>query len=150
MAKRFWLGVVAVLTIVAFALFGSAQEQLLTLRLKFSPKQVRIYEHQISGESTMTMQPPGQQEVSFTSKVQGKLTHRELIDEVDKEGKATVTMTVSGSMKLETTGLPGGPEPPPEMDIQPFSLRFKIDPLGKVSELVLDVSGLQGLSLIHI
>lgn len=144
MAKCVWSGVIVVLTLVALAFGVSAQEQVLTLRLKFSPKQVRIYEHKVSGESTMTMQPPGQQEVSFTSKVQGKLTHRELVDEVDKEGNAAVTMTVSGNMKLETTGFPGGPEPPPEMDIQPLSLRFKIDPLGKVSELMLDSSEFQG------
>ncbi|MCX7969371.1 MAG: hypothetical protein N3B10_12930 [Armatimonadetes bacterium] len=140
MARRVWLGIVGALAVVAFVFAGSAQEREVTLRFKFSPKQIRIYEHQFSGESTMTMQPPGQQEVSFTSKVQGKLTQRERIDEVDKEGKAAVTMTVSGDLRFEMSGLPGGPEPPPEMNLEPLSLRFKIDPLGKVSELTLDPS----------
>ncbi len=144
MAKRAWLGVVGLLTVFAFAFAGSAQEREVTLRLKFSPKQIRIYEHQFSGESTMTMQPPGQQEVSFTSKVQGKLTHRERIDEVDKDGKATVTMTVSGNLKFEAAGLPDGPEPPPEMELQPLSIRFKVNQLGRVSELTLDASEFQG------
>jgi len=136
--------VVVSLALMAVALGAAVQEREVSLRLKFSPKQVRIYEHQVSGESTMTMKPPGQQEVSFTSKFQGKLTQRERVDEVDKDGKAMVTMTVGGTMKLETTGLPGGPEIPPEIEIQPVSVRFRIDPLGKISELILDISELQG------
>lgn len=144
MTKRGWLGIVGALSVVTFLSASSVQEREVMLRLKFSPKQVRIYEHQFSGESTITMQPPGQQEISFKSKVQGKLTQRERVDEVGKEGEATVTMTISGNMKFETTGLPGGPELPPEMELQPLSIRFKIDPLGKVSDLILDISELQG------
>lgn len=144
MTRRAWLGIAGVLAVAALVSAVSVQEQAVVLRLKFSPKQIRVYEHQFSGESTMTMKPPGQQETSLTSKVQGKLTHRERVDEVDKNGVATVTMTLSGNMKFETSGVTGGPEPPPEMELQPISLRFKIDPSGKVGELMLDASEFQG------
>jgi hypothetical protein len=142
MLRRAWLGVVG-LVFVAIALVAATQGQEVSLRLKFSPKQIRIYEHQVSGESSMTMKPPGQQEVSFTTKLEGKVNHRERIDDVDKDGVAAVTMTVSGSLKFEAKGLPEGPQMPPEIEIQPISVRFKVNPRGKVSEVRMDIDELR-------
>jgi len=142
MLRRAWLGAVG-LVFVAVASVTAMQGQEVSLRLKFSPKQIHIYEHQVSGESAMTMKPPGQQEISFTTRVEGKVNHRERIDEVDKDGVATVTMTVSGNLKFEAKGFPEGPQMPPEIEIQPVSVRFKIDPLGKVSEVRMDIDELR-------
>ncbi len=142
MLRRAWLGAVGLAFVVA-ALGASMQGQEVSLRLKFSPKQIRIYEHQVSGESAMTMKPPGQQEINFATRVEGKVNHRERIDEVDKDGIAAVTMTVSGNLKFEAKGLPEGPQMPPEIEIQPVSVRFKIDPLGKVSEVRMDIDELR-------
>jgi len=142
MLRRAWLGVVG-LAFVVVASVTAMQGQEVSLRLKFSPKQIRIYEHQMSGESTVTVKPPGQQETSFTTKAEGKVIHRERIDEVDKDGVAAVTMTVSGNLKFEAKGLPEGPQMPPEIEIQPISVRFKIDPRGKVSEVRMDIDELR-------
>jgi len=50
MLRRAWLGVVG-LAFVVVASVTAMQGQEVSLRLKFSPKQIRIYEHQMSGES---------------------------------------------------------------------------------------------------
>jgi len=48
----------------------------------------------------MDHEASGQQEVSFTTKLEGKVNHRERIDDVDKDGVAAVTMTVSGELEI--------------------------------------------------
>lgn len=136
----FGLAVIVAVGVVNFRSW--AQEREVSLRLKFSPKQVRIYEHQISGESVMTLKPPDQQEISFKTKMRGSMTHRERIDEVNEDGSAAVTMTLSGNLKPEMTEPAEGPMPP-EFEIQPISVRFKINPLGKVGEVKMDIDELR-------
>lgn len=142
MRRHVLFGFAVIVAVVVVNCRSWAQEREVSLRLKFSPKQVRIYEHQISGESIMTLKPPDQQEISFKTKMQGSMTHRERIDEVSEDGSAAVTMTLSGNLKSEIIEPTEGPMPP-EFEIQPISVRFKINPLGKVREVKMDIDELR-------
>lgn len=122
--------------VIAFAL-GTVlanQEREVTLRFQFPVKQIRHYESKIDGEMVMTIQVLGQ-ETPLSMNFQGLVTHTEEVESVDKEGVATIVTTVKGKVKTEATGLPAGAELPPEEEISPVTVRLKMNPLGKVSEM---------------
>lgn len=122
--------------VIAFAL-GTVlanQEREVTLRFQFPVKQIRHYESKIDGEMVMTIQVLGQ-ETPLSMNFQGLVTHTEEVESVDEEGVATIVTTVKGKVKTEATGLPAGAELPPEEEISPVTVRLKMNPLGKVSEM---------------
>jgi len=133
----------ALLIVLAGALCGGwsiSQEREVTLRYKFPLKETRTYSLQITGEMAMTMQILGQ-EVPAMISLQGTMTQTERIEDVDKDGVATIVMTTKGRMKTEVTGLPVGPETPKQEEIPEVTARLKVDPLGKVKEVKVEKLG---------
>ncbi len=135
--KRRW-----VLWFVAFAALTAAavasQEREVTLRFRFVPKQQLSYEQRFEGEMAMTLQVAGQ-EVPINMTMKGQATQTQRVDEVDKEGVASLTVTTKGRMNVDIAGgLPVTPETPREQEIPPMRVRLKMNPLGKIVEVKLE------------
>jgi hypothetical protein len=88
----------------------------------------------------MTMQILGQEAPAMIS-LQGTMTQTEQVEDVDKDGVATVVMTSKGRMKTEITGLPTGTEPPQQEETPEVTVRLKVDSLGKVKEVKFEKFG---------
>lgn len=119
------------------SLFGRAmlQEREITLRFKFTANQIRTYEARMNSE--MKMQLLGYEVPPITMSTEGTMSQTEHITSVDKEGIATLSVTVKGRLKMETFGLPAGTEGkiPSEQEIPTMQLMLKVNPLGKVVEM---------------
>ena len=138
-----WGSLWALVIVLVGALCGgwsTSQEREVTLRYKFPVKETRTYSLQVTGEMAMTVQILGQ-EASAMISLQGTMTQTERIEDVDKEGVATIVTTTKGRMKTEVTGLPVGPETPKQEEIPEVTVRFKVDPLGKVKEVKVEKLG---------
>lgn len=114
-----------------------AQEREVTLRFRFVPKQQLTYEHRVEGEMAMSMQVMGQ-EVPFTLIMKGQTTDVQRVEEVDKEGVATIVITTQGRLNMEAVGLPATADLPSEQEIPPTQTRLRMDPRGKVLEAKLE------------
>jgi len=128
---------------LAVALSGSwlvSQDREVTLRYKFPVKETRTYTIRLTGEMAMTMQILGQEAPAMIS-LQGTMTQTEQVEDVDKDGVATVVMTSKGRMKTEITGLPTGTEPPQQEETPEVTVRLKVDSLGKVKEVKFEKFG---------
>jgi len=140
--KRWGLmGAFVVVSVVA--LWGGwlvSQEREITLRYKFPIKETRTYSVRVTGEMAMTVQILGQEAPAMIS-LQGTMTQTERIEDVDKEGVATIVTMTKGRMKTEVTGLPVGPETPKQEEIPEVTVRLKVDPLGKVKEVKVEKLG---------
>jgi len=123
--------------VLSVALWNSwlvSQEREVTLRYKFPVKETRTYSIRLTGEMAMTVQILGQ-EAPATISLQGTMTQTERVEDVDKEGVATIVATTKGRMKTEVTGLPVGAEFPQQQEVPEVIVRLKVDPLGKVKEV---------------
>lgn len=109
-------------------------EREVILRLKFQPHQVFTYEQSAKGEMVTTMQVAGQN-LEFTINFSSTMTQTQQVESVDKEGVATLLLTMKGKMQMEATGLPAGANVPPEQEIPPTRMRIKVNPLGKVLQI---------------
>jgi len=140
---RRWGSSWALVIVLVGALCGGwsiSQEREVTLRYKFPLKETRTYSLQITGEMAMTVQVLGQEAPAMIS-LQGTMTQTEQIEDVDKDGIATIVTTTKGRMKTEVTGLPVGPETPKQEEIPEVTVRLKVDPLGKVKEVKVEKLG---------
>lgn len=128
------LTIILAVTAAVFSVKATSQDREVSLRFKFPANQVRTYEQQVSGEMAMTMQILGQG-MPVMVNIKGKMTQTERVEDVDKDGVATLTIVAKGRIRSEATGLPAGAELPPEQDIPPIQSRIKVNPLGKVLEV---------------
>jgi hypothetical protein len=135
MKRRGLLGTFAIaLSVALWSSWLVSQEQEVTLRYKFPTKETRTYSIRLTGEMAMTVQILGQEAPAMIS-LQGTMTQTERVEDVDKEGVATIVATTKGRMKTEVTGLPVGAEFPQQQEVPEVIVRLKVDPLGKVKEV---------------
>lgn len=80
-----------------------SQEREVTLRYKFPIKETRTYSIRLTGEMAMTVQILGQEAPAMIL-FQGTMTQTERVEDVDKEGMATIVVTTKGRMKTEGRG----------------------------------------------
>jgi hypothetical protein len=125
---------VLVLSVALWSSWLVSQEREVTLRYKFPVKETRTYSIRLTGEMAMTVQILGQEAPAMIS-LQGTMTQTERVEDVDKEGVATIVATMKGRMKTEVTGLPVGAEFPQQQEVPEVIVRLKVDPLGKVKEV---------------
>jgi len=135
------LGAFVIVSVVAlWSGWLVSQEREVTLRYKFPIKETRTYSARITGEMAMTVQIMGQEAPAMIL-FQGTMTQTERVEDVDKEGMATIVVTTKGRMKTEITGLPVGAELPQQEEIPEVTARLKVDPLGKVKEVKVEKLG---------
>ncbi len=131
MLRRWGFGIVVVWLLSSMLVV--AQEREVTLRFRFVPKQQLTYENRMEGEMAMSTQVMGQ-EVSFTLIMKGQTTDVHRVEEVDKEGVATIVTTKRGRLSMEAIGLPATADLPSEQEIPPTRMRLKVDSRGKILE----------------
>ncbi len=132
--RRLWVVLPVSVALSVTGLMALQDEREVTLRFQFQPRQVFTYEQSAKGEMVMTTQAAGQ-DLGFTTTFSGTMTQTQQVESVDKEGVATLLLTMRGKMQMEATGLPAGANVPPEQEIPPTRMRMKVNPLGKVSQI---------------